>query len=197
MSPKLLTVLLVLVPTFLYYGFIKPLHYGTTGFVWTPEYSIPQLQSQNVSYKNALNQITEVQRGAAKLNTDYLAVSPELKIKSKIMIPDEVNVLKLINEVKAIADNAGVSVGQVTVTEDKIYKNRNLGSYVVVFNLKARYPAFKKLMEAYEKNMRFYVINAISIKRPDEGQTGDAGVVVFDKEALTISVSFRVFYLKK
>ncbi len=193
MSPKIFTILLILLPTVLYYGFLDPLYHGTTGIVWTPENSIVALQTQNVGYQNALNQVTEVERGAVKLNNEYLAVSSSTIQKTAIMLPDDIDQLKLVNEVKAIANQSGIALSNVTVVEDAQYKSKDLVAYKVTFGLKARYPVFKKLMEEYEKNMRFYVTNSITIKRPVDGQT----TTLLDKDALAMQVSFRVFHLKK
>lgn len=193
MSPKIFTILLILLPTVLYYGFLDPLYHGTTGIVWTPENSIVALQTQNVGYQNALNQVTEVERGAVKLNNEYLTVSSSTIQKTAIMLPDDIDQLKLVNEVKAIANQSGIALSNVTVVEDAQYKSKDLVAYKVTFGLKARYPVFKKLMEEYEKNMRFYVTNSITIKRPVDGQT----TTLLDKDALAMQVSFRVFHLKK
>jgi hypothetical protein len=197
MSPKIFTLLIVLTTAFLYYGFYIPAFNATPGLVWTPKDTIPSLQAQSVTYTNALTQISEVERGAAKLNSDYLAVSTSTIARMQIMLPNQVDKLKLINEVKAIADKAEVPISNVLVTEDTRYRSSDMGAYNVTFNLKARYPAFKRLMAAFEKNMRFYSVTAISIKRPIEGQTAEPGNAVFDKEALTMSVTFRVYYLKR
>ena len=197
MSPKMLNILLILIPVFLYYGVFVPLYNGGTGIFWTPEYTIGALQSQNVSYANALNQVNSVVSGIKKINDDYVAIPQETKDKITVMLPDSLDKVKLRNEVDAIANKAGVALGSVAVADDpaSLRANKDIGAYIVSFTVRSRYPAFKNLMEQYEKNLRFYNINTISIKRPTDGGVGQPGVFS-DKEALAILVSFRVYYLK-
>ncbi len=185
----------MLIPTCLYYGVFDPLYNGATGVVWTPEHTIPSLQAQNVGYANALNQVTEVQRQAKKLNDDYEAVPLEVKEKTAIMLSSGLDQLKLINEVKAITDKAGIAISGLSVKQDQRYINKYLGAYDISFSTKARYPVFKELMENFEKNLRFFNINTISIKRPENSGVNESGVI-FDKEVLSASVSFRVYYIK-
>lgn len=197
MSPKILTFLMVLISIVMYYGVIIPLQDGTPGMIWTPEYSIPALQSKNSSYAEAIAQANAIEAGAAKINSDYLAVSSSTIEKSLIMIPNSVDKLKLLNEVNAIANKEGVSISSVLVREESRFKSvNNVGAYSVSFSVKSRYPAFKKLMQAYERNLRFYVVNSITIQHPKESE-GQQSTSNFDREALTMNVTFRVFYLTK
>lgn len=195
MSPKIFTLLLILVPTFLYYGFYRPLYDGVPGLVWTPEHSLIALQSENASLQNALDQIATVETGAKKLNEEYLTISPEAKEKAMIMLPEDIDKIKLAHEIKTIADQTGVSVGTVSILQDSKPAGKNLGSYSATISLKARYPLFLKLMQNYEKNMRFFVIESMTIKHPENGE-GDTGNGLFDKEVLAIGLTFKVYYLK-
>lgn len=196
MTPKTLTILMVLISVVLYYGFITPLRDGTPGMIWTPEYSIPTLQSRSSSYAEAIAQISAIESGALKLNNDYLSVSSTTVEKSLIMLPDSIDKIKILDEVTAIANKAGISITNVVVTEESRFRSvNNVSSYTVAFSMRSRYSTFKRLMQEYEKNMRFFVIKQISIGRSESNAIGpDASN--FDKEALSISVVFRIFYLK-
>ena len=50
-------------------------------------------------------------------------------------------------------------------------------------------------MENYEKNMRFFILESASIER-QEKKEGDPNAVIIDDEALNISVTSRVYYMK-
>ena len=74
--------------------------------------------------------------------------------------------------------------------------NKNVSAYGVSFSLNAKYSDFKRLMQDFEKNMRFFTVESITIKRPDASESPVQGQGVFDKEALKIGLTFRVHYLK-
>ena len=190
----MLTILLILAPAFLWYGFYKPLFEGSTGLGWMPASTLPALQNENVNLQNALDQISSVEKGAKKLNDEYLLITPEVKEKLMIMLPNTIDRVKLINEVKAIAEKSKVFVNG-TAMEDTRPVGRNVGAYTVTLTFKARYDVIKKLMENYEKNMRFFVVESVSLKRPENGE-GQTGNGVFDSEALNAGITFKVYYFK-
>lgn len=196
MSPKLLNIILILVPTALYLGFITPILEGTSGLGWAPERTIAALQSQNVAYANALNQVGEIERSAQKINKDFLAITPEIQATTSIMLPNSIDPIKLRSEVITIADNAGIAISGLSVVPTILVGKGNVEAYTVSFSLKTRYATFKKIMEVYEKNLRFFIISSITIRRPEGGQVGSDPNAPLDKEALDIRVTFRVHYLK-
>ncbi len=196
MSPKLLNVLLALIPLVMYYGFIEPMYTGNPGIVWTPTNSINGLQSTNVKYVNAINLVTAATLGIKKINDDYEAISATTTKKLEEMLPDSIDRFKLRNEVLSIADNIGVAITDVSISEGTKNPNPNTKSYSISFIVKARYPLLKKLFMEYEKSTRFYVIESILINTVDAKGLTAQDLLLFDNEALVANVVYTVSYLK-
>ncbi len=195
MSPKLLNILLVLVPAMLYNFVYLPLTTGTPSVLLAPSASIRGLQTKNVQYANTLNLVTDIQTNIKKINDDYKAVSPATTTIVETMLPDTIDQLKLRKEVIAIADAAGVGLKEVKIREDR--SSTAVGSYIIDFTFKARYKNAKLLLDEYEKNRRFYIINALNIKKIDPKGLSVEELQNIDKDALAITVSYRVNYLNK
>lgn len=196
MSPKLLNILLVLIPLVAYYGFFEPLYTGKPGIVWTPESSIRALQSTHVSYINANNLVSEATSGIKKINDNYKAISATTTKKVETMLPDTIDRFKLRNEVLAIADSAGVSITNIIITDDARVANKDAKAFLVTFGVKARYADLKKLFQEYEKSTRFYSIDKMAISLADSKGLSQQEMLNFDKEALVTTVSYKVYYLK-
>lgn len=200
MSPKLLNILLILVPVLLYFGYIHPIYTGEPGLVWTPEKNIFVLRSLNVQYQNSINQISLIQNQMDQLNKDYNAVDEETKKKIGIMLPDTINPIKLRSEVASIADKSGTAITDIVVVpiNSNIRNgNQKLSGYKVSFSTKAHYPVLKSLISNYEKNMRLFILESIAIdkivKKPGEENKIE---VDDDDETLTSAITFNVYYLK-
>ena len=192
MSPRLLNILLILLPIVLYYGYINPAYTGEPGLIWTPEISIQDLQLQNVQYQDTINQVSFIDQQVKSTNSDYQKIDPDLKKKVETMLPDTIDPIKLRNEIITIAANSNIALTNLSV--DKDTKGGNF--YLVTFDLKARYPAFKKFMENYEKNQRLFILESANISR-QEKNLDDPTVVIDDSEALNVHMQSRVYYYLK
>jgi len=194
MSPKILNILLILIPVVLYYGFFEPIYDGTVGYGWAPESTISSLQSQNASYASALNQVSNVETGIEKVYKLYQLITPDVIATTSLLLPDSIDPIKLKNEVMSIADKAGVAISTPGITLDPRTVGKPVQAYIVIFSFKARYPKLKEFMEDYQKNLRFYALDSLTIKRQVNVDAGDSKRT-FDKEALDVTVQFRVRYL--
>lgn len=196
MSPKLLNILLILIPVILYYGVFNPLYTGNPGLIWAPESSIAALQGANVQYSNTMGLVSEVQRGIKKINDDYKVVEATTTKKIEAMLSDKIDSIKLKKEVIAIAEVVGVAVSSVSVREDARFPVPGTGSYLVSFSFKARYPTIKALLQAYERNTRFYTIESLAVNRQDSKGLSETDIKNNDTEALQVIAEYRVYYLK-
>lgn len=194
MSPKLLNFLLVILPVVLYYGYIDPMYNGGTGLIWAPEANIQVLKSVNVQYEDAFKQINDLDREVKKINTNYENLDPAIKDKVAMMLPDSIDPVKLRNEVISIANKSNVAISGLKVTETNKTPSANLGVYTVSFSVKSHYPPLKELLAAYERSMRFFVLNNVSI---DKWTKRNESTEVDDIEMLSSSVAFNVYYLRK
>ncbi|MEN9881087.1 MAG: hypothetical protein RLZZ308_270 [Candidatus Parcubacteria bacterium] len=195
MSPKLLNILLVLLPAVLYFGYIDPMYTGDPGLVWTPEKNIRGMQSLNVQYANTLNQVTAIERGAVKLSRDFEGVKEEDKLKMSIMMPDTIDQVKLRNEVITIAANSGVAIDGLKVEKD-LKGEKGLNAYNVSFSMRTQYPTFKTFVENYERSMRFFNIEQLAIQRPEQDDSSAQKAIIEDTESLNITMSSKVYYMK-
>jgi hypothetical protein len=200
MSPKLLNILLVLTPTVLYFAYINPMYTGEPGLVFTPEKSIPVLKSESVLRTNALNQFALIESEVNKISKDYKSIDDETKAKVTMLLPDTLDSIKLRNEVVSIANNAGIALTGLKVTNSvKGFQSKEVGSYAVDFSAKGHYSTLKRLMETYEKSMRLFVLDSVIIQRAKkkdkdvDPSLADSGI---DDETLTMIISYRVYYLK-
>lgn len=197
MSPKLFNILLVLIPVIVYYGVFDPLYNGNPGLVWTPESSISGLQAKNVQYTNTYNLISKVGKDIKKINDDYVAIPETTTATVTQMLPDEIDPIRLRNEVINIADKTGVPISTVKISEDNRVSVPGVGAYTITFDVKARYSDIKNLLVGYEKNTRFYNIDSLRISRIETKGLSPQELLVFDKEALLATVSYKVYYLLK
>jgi hypothetical protein len=200
MSPKLLNVLLFLVPLVLYYAYIDPMVSGTPGLVWTPDHSIPLLQTEYAQNSDALNQMETISLALKNIDKDYKALSDDDKEKVMIMLPDDIEQIKIQSEIRAIADATNVPVSAIKISQDSKNSTAGLGAYAISFTINAKYPDIKNFLELYEKSWRFYNLDSISIKQQDpkdlERIGGAAAVAKFDKEILSMALTSRVFFLR-
>ena len=197
MSPKLLNILLVLAPLVLYYGYLNPLYTGEEGFIWTPPQSIFALKARNDQYANAINQIDLIAEGANKLTKDYNAIDPEILAKTKILLPDSIDPIKLRNEVISIANKSGIAIRGLKLEPDSKTIDPSLGSYTIAFSINAHYEPLKQLLEAYERNLRLYSPEVFSIVQTINEKKDNNSAAVEDPENLTSLISYRVYYLLK
>lgn len=198
MSPKLLNILLILLPAFLYFGYLNPMYNGVPGFIWSPEFSITALQSQNVQYKDALQQISLIETEIGKINSQYKKITDEEKLRATMLLPDKIDPIKLRNEVVSIANKKGIAIsGLQVVNSCQGALDKSLGCYLVTLTVHSRYPVLKELIEAYEKSLRLFVVSNVLISKPTKKDSqGSAVGQEEDKEALDSNMSFRVYYLK-
>jgi hypothetical protein len=195
MSPKLLNIVLVLIPAILYNFVYLPLTTGVDSVVMSPKASIRTLQDTNVQYANTLSLLGKIQTDIKKINDDYKSLDPATTSKVLIMLPDSIDTLKLRREVIAIADSAGIAIKEVSVKEDK-GNSATLGAYIVEFSVKARYKNVKLLLEEYEKNLRLYTIESLRIARQDTKTLKAEELQNLDRESLMVTIAYKVNYLK-
>lgn len=189
MSPKLLNILIVIAPVVLYMTLIKPLSTGV-GTFWSPEMSIADLQRVNAQYSAALSNTKVIENGIEAIYKEYTKIDPQILEKNKQMLSEQLDEAKLRNEIVAIASKQGVAIESLEVVKDK--RGSKTGDfYSISFSLRSRYPAFKRLLEEYDKSTRFYHIDSLFISRQKVDE--DTEVSLSDKDILNIQVKFRVY----
>jgi hypothetical protein len=171
MSKNLITLLLISSSVGIYYLIINPLYNGT-GIIWQPDKGTDALSKLNVQYDETLSQADSLYKQAEKLQTDYINVPSDSQRELKIMVPDSVDPIRLVSEVNYIANKTGLSLRDVSYTENLLGAG-NYGSYTVSFSLTTTYTKFKELMHNYETSMRLFSIENVKFDVPlkDESST--------------------------
>lgn len=188
MSPKLLNILLVMAPVVLYMMVLKPLTTGT-GTFWSPEMSIKDLQRVNAEYSAALSNTTVIENGIEAIHKDYLKIDTNILNKNAQMLSEQIDEARLRNEIVTIATKQGIAIDALDVVKDK-RGSKIADFYSITFSLRSRYPAFKRLLEEYEKSTRFYHIESLSITRQKDDD--ETTLSLSDKDILSIQIKFRV-----
>jgi hypothetical protein len=196
MSPKLLNILLILFPVALYLGYIDPVYSGTPGLVWTPESSIFALQSQKIQYENSIAQVDLIESEMTKINKSYLDLNKDIKTKVETMLPDNLDPFKIRNEVTSIANKNGLAVSGLKVVDVSRTKDPKIGGYKIMFSVKSNYVSLKKLVEEYEKSLRFFVVESVTISHSIKKDEGGNIVNNDNDDTLDTSISFEVYYLR-
>jgi len=175
MSKNLFNVLLVSMAVGLYYLAINPLYTGI-GMVWQPKQGIGALRALDTQYADALSQAEELYAQAETLSTEYGSIDDELKAKMKVMVPDDIDPVKLLSEVNGIANQQGVGLSDLRYTkngDEKDEKNMaqkgGSGYYTVAFSASTNYAKMKDLLESLETSLRLFTVTRVTLKAPTDG----------------------------
>lgn len=182
-------------PVVIYYAYLDPMYSGGVGYIWTPESSLRVLQQKNVDYETSLEHIALIEKEASSLNKDYSSISEEDKKKVFALLPDNIDPLKLRNELVFIANKAGIDIATPRVEVDTRNQHPALGSYIVTFSFRAHYENIKVFIEIYEKNLRLFIPDSFAISRIEKKT--EVTEANYDPELLSVIISSRVYYLKK
>jgi hypothetical protein len=166
MSKNLLNTLLLVASFALYYVVINPLYTGA-GSVWQPAQSIGALRASDDDYTETLRQAEELFKQAETLNKQYESVSSETKEKMKLMVPDTIDAVRMINEVNYIANQTGLTLGDLSYTQNTNATGPK-ATYSVSFSVKTTYTKFKELMANYETSLRLFQIQSVTFSVPEK-----------------------------
>jgi hypothetical protein len=184
MSPKLLSLLLVVASFALYYILLGPLWSGA-GSVWSPSVGgIKDLRVSEAGYDTAVNEAKSLFKQGEQLQREYAAVDPMVKEKMDIMVPSSVDPVRLLDEVTAIAEVSGIGLSSVTYSE-VVGGDKLRGAYDVSFSVKTTYSKFKEFIENYEKSLRLFTLQSVSFSSPEKAD-----------DVTTFQVKLRTYYLK-
>lgn len=183
MSKNLLHLLLIISTFALYFVVIKPLYTGAGG-VMQPEQSIQRLQLLNRQYDDTLSQADSLFSQAETLRAQYSKITDADKAKMAIMVPDSIDKVHLLSEVRSVGEDAGFALSDIMYTEVGNALDSK-GVVSISFSVKTTYPRFKALMDNFEKSMRLFSVDSVSFSSP--GKEG---------ELTTYQVKLLTYYLK-
>jgi restriction endonuclease S subunit len=165
MSPLLFRTLLILIPVVLYYEIISPLYSGG-GTLYSPERSITELRDLSSQYDATLAQADSLAQQAEKLQSQYNHISDDTKQKLAVMIPENIDPVRLIDEIDFILKKAGFTSLDIGYTDTGSLDKGRTG-YTISFSVKGNYTKFKDLLNTLEKSLRTFSVQAISFSSPD------------------------------
>ena len=183
MSKSLLKLLLAVGSFAIYYIIIDPLYTGV-GSVWQPEQSVQNLRNLNSQYEETLSQANSLYNQAENLRTQYSGISDDAKQKMKLMVPDSVDPVRLLNEVNNIANQSGLALRDLGYISNPPTIG-NYGMYTVSFTVKTTYSKFKDLMRNYETSLRLFTVKNVSFSIPQK-----------DESLIDFQVKLETYYLK-
>lgn len=178
MSKNLLNLLLIVSTFALYYLVINPLYNGVGG-VWQPAMSIKSLQELNSGYTEALTQADSLYAQAETLQAQYSRVSNDQKSKMALMVPDQIDKVRLLSEVTNIINTSGLGVRELAYSDGPT-NQAGKGVASVSFSVRATYPQFKALMENIEKSLRLFSIQSVAFAAPTREGEGVSYQVKLD-----------------
>lgn len=183
MSPNIFKLFLIVLIASLYMIAIKPLYTGV-GTLWAPDQSVTALKQLNGEYDAILAQAEALVSQADKMRGEYVKVDTTTKEKLAVMVPDTIDAPRLVNEVNAIAEGAGLSLTDLTYSQSSTADPLR-GSYVVSFGVKTTYARFKELMRLYENSLRLFSIQLVSFSAP-----------LKEGDPVNFQVKLETYYLK-
>lgn len=166
MSPKLINILLIVSSFALYYLVIGPLWTGV-GPIWSPSQGISTLMNLEKQYKDTANNADDLARQGEKLKSQYKAVSDETKQKMSIMVPQQIDKVRLLSEIDNIANQSGIALSNVSAV-DVVNVDKLKGSYNVSFGVKTTYTKFKEFMRNYENSLRLFTLESVNFTAPEK-----------------------------
>lgn len=184
MSKNLLHLLLIIASFSLYYVAIKPLYTGVGG-VMQPEKSIQTLSALNTQYDDTLSKADDIMRQAETLRAQYAKITSEDKAKMAIMVPDSVDQVHLLSEVRGIGEDAGFALTDILFTEGGTGGVSSRSAAFISFSVKTTYPRFKVLMNNFEKSLRLFSIDSVTFAVPTK-----------EGDLTTYQVKLQTYYLK-
>lgn len=153
-----------------------------TFFIFTnPLYKeVGSLRAEAVTYKNALNNLSNLETQRDTLLASYRSIKQEDVDKLEHLLPNTVNSIELILEIEKIANSSGVYVRDIkfgTGEESSDANNGNemiegmnpvsslpYGEFTIDFSVDGSYESFVGFIKELESNLRIVDIEAVSFE---------------------------------
>lgn len=160
---KLVTpIILLLVAVALFFGYTGPAYRGTA-----------EVRTEISSYDQALSQSRVLQERRDELLTAYNLFDAGNLERLKKLIPDNVDSVRLIMDIDAIASKYGmelreVAPSQVSLEQAGEQADSELGSMDLSFAVSTTYDNFKMFLEDLERSLRLIEVTNISFSSSSE-----------------------------
>ena len=161
-------------------------------FVYTnPTYSGPkgilELKKQQTSYDQALSNAKELQSVRDQLASKYNSLSPTDLDRLEKLMPDNVNNIRLLIDIKGIADKHNMQIQNVKfqatpvsssappvpaeTSKEVVNKNKDYGPFDLEFSTSGAYPNFVGFVTDLERSLRIVDIDTVGFTSDDKTDT--------------------------
>jgi Tfp pilus assembly protein PilO len=155
---------------------------GIFFFFIDPQYKeIKELNIEKKNNQSTLADADRLDRRMREIQSQFNSFSENEKELLRKILPDQVDNVRLIDEIDKIASKEGVVIkdigvvntGNETLSSTSGNRNQNIintstnsryGTITLSFNLTAPYPVFKNLMNELEESLRLVDIKKFSVK---------------------------------
>lgn len=177
--------------------------------------SVKELQAEKLKYEAALVKTAEIEEARQGLLTKYNTVTKEDRERLLKIVPDTIDSVRLIIDVNNIAAGYGMSLSDISLTEQQTVSTRKDGaaagsnlttlpsrssSYVVFsFSVQGSYGNLISFLSSMEKSLRILDITDVSIDSVEKtGTEGNVKLKVSKGEpTYSMKVTTRAYYLKQ
>lgn len=169
---------------------------------------ITALKAQRVAYIEGLKNAQDLEKRRKELEDKYNSVTEDERSRLEALVPNNVDNIKLILELEAIANRYGILIEDPKLSSDANVplknsgagqalransavpegKNNNLyGTFSIDFTVRTNYAQMKQLLWDIEKNLRLMEPTEITVKVPTSKKVASD---VYD-----ITMKSNIFYL--
>lgn len=177
MTPAKLNIILLIISFVLYYYVVSPLYFGTDSFFVIGD-NISTLQQKSKTLDKTIAAYAVLEKQAKDSLNAYNNISPEDKQKIMVMVPEQVDDIKLMSELTNIGIASGVPIEGMGVKDKE-------GSYLISFSVTTTYDNFKKVMATWENSRRLLSLKSFTFA---PGKTND--------DKLKFTIELVAYYLK-
>lgn len=179
MTPKLLNTLLLGISFFLYTYVASPLYYGKTSMLFPEGESIKMLTEKNSTYTKTIEALPALTAKAIAAEAAYKSIGEKDKNTILVMVPTEINEIKLMSEITDIGAATGLPLDSMGI------KDKGNGEYSVSFSVVTTYTNFKTIMKFWENSMRLFRLQSVTFS---PGKKED--------DPIKFSVELSTYYMK-
>jgi Tfp pilus assembly protein PilO len=152
--------------------------------------SIIELQGEVEKYEEALNNISQISARRDILIQQQGSISPDDLTKLEKLLPDNIDNIKLVIDIKNIAENNSLILKNIKLDTSNILEsskigqdNNKYGTVGLSFSVNSTYENFQKFLTDLEKSLRLVEISELSVTGNDTG--------IYD-----FSISLKTYWLK-
>ena len=179
-------IILIIISIGVFFGYVDPNYRGTD----MTNRSVQSLQAEDNQYQAALNNSTKLAAQRQALTDKSKNFDQGQLDRLKALLPDNVDNIKLVINIKNIAQNHALVLKNVKLNTSQVADSKKLGAdnskYGTVglsFSVSASYDSFQTFLGDLEKSLRLVDITDLSVTSSDTG--------LYD-----FSVSLKTYWLK-